>query len=253
LQLGAKRPLFEPFIVLCYTDLFAKTGSGQTYGKLKTKDAFSLRAWRSLTSSGDEEQQRLVLFVLSAFMGIGNMGSYTVLRALLADRFQGGETMVALATQGLFNRCGGETPFCIENAIILPRQAPDKHSNTVKASKNEHRFLQQRRADARVHCWAELRGGTEAAFPRRFLRSIYAIENDHLLRQARDKRKENSTQNGVGLASQEQKAQGLLALWVCAAVSSSLAWQVRKHLFCAMLYIYGAKNDHCTKTGSGHT
>eukprot|EP01046_Picozoa_sp_COSAG06_P001919 COSAG06_NODE_64_length_26790_cov_7.462291_15_plen_159_part_00 len=55
-----------------------------------------------------------MLFVLSAFMGIGNMGSYTVLRALLADRFQGGETMVALATQGLFNRCGGETPFCIE-------------------------------------------------------------------------------------------------------------------------------------------
>jgi hypothetical protein len=44
------------------------------------------------------------------------MGSYSVLRALLADRFRGGRTMVALATQAA---AGGGTAITLNPGLII--------------------------------------------------------------------------------------------------------------------------------------
>ena len=48
-------------------------------------------------------QQHAVLLALAAVMGVGNMGSYTVLRAMLAEQFDGQHTVVAIAALGFIN------------------------------------------------------------------------------------------------------------------------------------------------------
>lgn len=102
-------------------------------------------SWRSLVSisvvvrgdgSGPQQQhqqvdedqdqllrQRLILFALSAFMGVGNMGSYTVLRALLADLFPGSQTMAALATQSLFNSFAQTVGFIVGPSFAVEQKA----------------------------------------------------------------------------------------------------------------------------------
>ena len=48
------------------------------------------------------ERQHAMLLVLATFQGIGNVGSYTLLRALMGDLFEGAEVGVAMSAMGLF-------------------------------------------------------------------------------------------------------------------------------------------------------
>ena len=64
--------------------------------------------WRTVP-----ERQHAMLLVLATFQGIGNVGSYTLLRALMGDLFEGAEVGVAMSAMGLFASVASTVGFFV--------------------------------------------------------------------------------------------------------------------------------------------
>ena len=83
--------------------------------------AVATGAWR--LAEGQAEIS-ITLFSLAGVMGVGNMGSYTVLRALLADQFVHPHVQTtALATQGLFNSFVQTLGFVVGPSLSIEAKA----------------------------------------------------------------------------------------------------------------------------------